>query len=189
MPRHFSELIMGYPGKFKWQPSSAHLNPVCKDVKYTLDDFSDFVFDDNVIDLQKFVLDYFTKSTTGSFAGWINETYEQVETECEMRNILGDTVCGTQDSFKTHLLHRTVMEFPLRKIFQDPTKMCYTPDLAPGVHKKSDQITIDLTNFLLAFNGGDLFADATVPMMTFHIKNVTLNIWRALITRTLYQIS
>ena len=169
MPRHFSDLIMGYPGRFMWQPSSGQSDPVCRDVKYTLDDLSEFVFDDNVLDLKKFVLDYFTKSTTGSFAGWINKTYELVETECGMRSILGDTVCGTQDSFKTHLLHRTVMGFPLRKIFQDPTKMCYTPDLLPGVHKKSDQITIDLTNFLAAFSGGDLFADATVPMMTLHI--------------------
>ena len=175
-PRHFSEMIMGYPGKFMWQPSSGQFDPVCKDIKYTLDDLSDFIFDDNVIDLEKFVMDYFTKSTTGSFAGWINKTYERIETECEMRNILGDTFCGTQDSFKTHLLHRTVMGFPLRKIFQDPTKMCFTPDLLPGAHKKSDQITIDLTNFFDAFAGAtvDARADLTVPMLTFHICKTSL---------------
>ena len=97
-----------------------------------------------------------------------NETYESIETDCPMRHILGDTVCGTQDSFKNHLKQRMQIDFPLRKSFQDPTKICYTPDILPDVHKKSDHITLDLRKFIDKI-GRYQERDGALPSISLHI--------------------
>ena len=166
LPRHFKELLAGIYSEFKWQPPEGNWIPECKDIKYTLDDFSSFVFDDNVIDIQKFVLDYYTRTSTGSLFGWINDTYVAAETECILRTILGDTVCGTQDSFLNHLQQRTSIAYPFKKVFQDPTKLCYSPEQLPDVHKKSDHLTFNLTDLKANFN---MFENWNMPALTIHI--------------------
>ena len=144
-PTHYQELLMGIHRQYKYRPKNVSYFPDCEDIRYSLDDISKIVFDENIIDLKSFLLDYFIKTNDGSFVGWVNDTYAKLETVCGSRMVLGDSDCGAQDSFKSHLKQRKPTPYPFEKVYQDPTKICYSPKINPDLHIESNHITLDLT--------------------------------------------
>jgi hypothetical protein len=166
---HYQELLMGVHRQYKYRPKKIDDLPDCEDITYSLDDISNLVFDEQIIDLKSFLLDYFIKTNDGSFEGWVNDTYAKLETVCNSRMILGDSDCGSQDSFKSQLKRRKPTEYPFEKVYQDPTRSCYSPKVNPDLHIKSNHITLDLTTLWDALGFKSSRINRISAAMTVHI--------------------
>ena len=161
---HYQALLMGTDISFMFQPNDL---ADCKDVKYSIEDVSKIVFSENTIDLNSFLLDFHIKTINGSILGWINDTYAKIENVCILRQILGDKPCATEDSFKARLRSRIRVLHPIKKVYQDPRRLCYSPVLYPGLHRQSDHITLELksmiSDWLLSLT------DGVNPIITMHV--------------------
>ena len=167
-PRHFKEILMGLENDFYFEQMESELTSNCKIIQYSIDDVAGILFDDNIISLSSFLLDYQLKTIDGTSLGWSNDTYVKFESICPLRLIFGDEGCEAEDSFKEKLQNRVKTPFPFKKVYQDPTRECYSPILYPGRRRKMDQITLDL-NMLndeyLSRSG----SDGKVPVFSIHI--------------------
>ena len=142
----------------------------CEEIKYSINDISKIDFEEQVIDLKDYLKDFSLKIDNGSSYGWIDHTYKDLETSCLKRNYMGhgDAACGTQDSFKANLQNRNPSyDPPFMKVYQDPTKICYSPNLKPEWHRKLDSFTLDITELKKSFLKSPSGADS--PVMTFYI--------------------
>ena len=167
-PKHFKEILMGLEQDFYFEQITPELTSECKIIQYSIDDVIGLLFDDNVISLSSFLLDYQMKTLDGIRLGWSNDTYAKFESICVLREIFGDEGCEAEDSFQENLQNRVKTPFPFQKVYQDPTRVCYSPTLYPGRHRKMDQITLDL-NILndeyLSRSG----SDGKAPVLSIHV--------------------
>ena len=162
---HYRNLLMGTNQKYVGQ--SVHH---CDEIKFSINDISKIHFDEETIDIKNYLRDFSIKIENGTSYGWIDDTYEDLETSCLGRQFwgYGNAICGTQDSFKARLKDRVAsFDPPFKKVYQDPTKICYSPKLKPEWYRKQDHFTIDITELKDSFLKSPSGADS--PVMTFHI--------------------
>ena len=142
----------------------------CQEIKYSINDIMNLDFDEQIIDLESYLKDFSIETEDGTSYGWINTTYEDLETSCFKRNLMGygDIDCGTQDSFKTSVRkRRESFDPPFKRVYQDPTKVCFSPRLKPEWHRKHDYFTLDVSELLATFLKSP--SGANSPVMKFHI--------------------
>lgn len=165
---HYRNLLIGNEQKYIGMLVHQH-----EEIKYSVDEISKIKFDDQVINVRDYLMDYSIKIDNGSSYGWIDGIYENLETSCCLRDKsgYGDSVCGTQDSFKASV-QRRMHSFnpPFMKIYQDPTKICYSPRLSPEWKRKHDHFTLDLTEMKKSFLKSPNRADSTVLTVYIHMK-------------------
>ena len=162
---HYQSLLMGR--KRKYIGMSVHQ---CQEIKYSINDVLNLDFDEQIIGLQTYLKDFSLDTEDGTSYGWINHTYEDLETSCVNRHLrgFGDVSCGTQNSFKTRIRkRRNSFDPPFKRVYQDPTKVCFTPRLKPEWHRKQDYFTLDVSELRETFLKSP--SGANSPIIKFHI--------------------
>ena len=162
---HYRNLLKGIDRKYIGM--KAHQ---CYEIKYSIKNISKISFDKQVVDLTSYLKDSSLKTENGLTYGWIDNIYKDLETFCLKRTFLGfgDAACGTQDSFKANVQSRSLaFDPPFMKVYQDPTKICYSPNLRPEWYRKLDHFTLDITEMKSSFLKSASGAES--PVMTFYI--------------------
>ena len=148
-PQHYQFLLMGLMDTFTYEFDAPNDDPIEIEMNTTINDVIEFDFDDVIIDLDEFLVDFHLKMENGSTSGWIKNSYEQMETFCEAKNFLigyGAADCHVEDSFQEHVDQRIPSGYPLKKVYQDPVQICYSPKLDPNIYRNSELLTLDIKN-------------------------------------------
>ena len=175
----YQDLLMGTNTVFKAEQECHDGTTIkCKmvDIKYSLDDIKSLDFDNKTIDLDLFLLDYRVRTSNGSKIGWPSDLYEGLEINCTLQNIIGKSARGHHDCESgdfEEIIHLT--SDPFIKVYQDPTKRCYSPHVDRNINKKDERITLDLSKIDQYFSQsndgsfGDEKGSAFASMITIHV--------------------
>ena len=125
------------------------------------------LFDENVINLKSYLLDYQMRTLNGEVLGYIDASYATFESICSLRPVLGDAVCESEDAFRIQLQERINISFPFQKVYQDPRKICYSPILYPDRYVKNSHFTLDLQEFSNLF--GSEIGSGVSAALTIHV--------------------
>ena len=170
-PRHYKEILMGLDYDYHFKTAAfAHVVSECKTIQYSIKDVSNVIFDDNLIHLRNYLQDYQMQTIDGTVLGWNDDAYSRFESSCHLRTIFRDEGCEAEDSFKLQLQNREKTPFPFKKVYQDPTKMCFSPILHPRRYRKKDQFTLDLNQFETDFFPDGMAGKSPVLSIHVHMK-------------------
>ena len=90
-------------------------------------------------------MEEFSAETTGNLKiGWIDEEYMKIQTNCFMPEFL----CSKQFAVKKKMESRVKIDFPFQLSYQDPTKICYSPNLNDSIASIHDYVTLDLEEMM-----------------------------------------
>ena len=82
-PRHYKEILMGLDYDYHFETSAFdHGIAECKTIQYSLEDISEVIFDDNLISLKRYLLDYQMQTIDGTKLGWNDDKYLRFESHC-----------------------------------------------------------------------------------------------------------
>ena len=146
-PEQYKLLMLGFNKSFIYSYEDPSYNITMESINLA---YADIDFNDATIDLEDFLLDFELKTENGLIYGWSSNDYKDKRTYCraETDYAYGHELtedCKAQRAFKKHLENRITPTHSLFKLqYQDPDRICYTPNLNPSVYRKTDQITLDL---------------------------------------------
>ena len=143
------------------------------DIKHSLQDIRTLDFDNKTIDLELFLLDYRVSTSNGSEVGWYSDFYEELEMNCTLQSNVRKSARGHHDCEKGHFdrVIRLASD-PFIKVYQDPTKRCYSPRVDSIMNKKNERITLDLSKIDYHFaqsNDGLESTSAAAPLINIHV--------------------
>ena len=181
-PKHYQLLLMGLMRSFTYGFNSVQQNNIVLDMNTTIADIIEFDFNNVTVDFNEFLVDFHVKMENGSTYGWTTDRYRYFESYCPARSLeldrfwqtftrphlmpTGEKVsgkCYEEDSFLEHLEKRITSKYPMEKVYQDPTQICYSPKLDPRIYKISEQLTLDLKNMF--------YRHGLVDQQQFRIKS------------------
>ena len=141
-------------------------------IQYSLEDIIDMDFDEHTKDLTLFLLNYDAETINGSKVNWFTELYLEIETNkssgpemegLESRNSL-DNVDMIDIEEKSRLFSN-----PIIKVYQDPTRKCYSPQVNRTLKKKRERITLNLEQVMHNFKGIGDGGPFVTPFVEIHI--------------------
>ena len=129
-------------------------------IKYSLGDVLNIDFDKNTEELSSFLLSHDIEYMNGSKKSWFTELYRKIESnhslslemkEKESRNFFDAKAKAIPEDYTRLSLN------PLIKVYQDPTRKCYSPGLNQTLQKKKERITLNIDKmsqmFELSYGG------------------------------------
>ena len=129
-------------------------------IKYSLEDVLNIDFDKNTEELSLFLLSHDIEYMNGSKKSWFTELYRKIESnhslslemkEKESRNFFDAKAKAIPEDYTRLSLN------PLIKVYQDPTRKCYSPGLNQTLQKKKERITLNIDKmsqmFELSYGG------------------------------------
>ena len=169
-PEQYKLSILGFNRSFAYRFDDPTYNTTVEAISHA---FGDVGFDDATIGIEDFLLDFELKMENGSVYGWASDDYKMKRAYCEADSAqrLGLAVdCKALRSFKKYLESRIApSKYPLKKKYQDPGKVCYTPSLDQSIYPKSNKVTLDLMEIAGLDTGQDQLASTDLPFMKFYI--------------------
>ena len=157
----YHDILMGSSTLYKFEHKcfeGEYMTCKMVPIKYTLEDVLNIDFDKNTEELSSFLLSHDIEYINGSKKKWFTELYRNIESNHslsldmkdrkESRNFLDAEVKAFPEE-NTRLLQN-----PLIKVYQDPTRKCYSPDLSQKLQKRKERITLNLEIMSETFNLG-----------------------------------
>lgn len=146
----YHDILMGSSSTFKYDHicfEGEFLECKMVPIKYSLEDVLNIDFDKNTEELSMFLMSHDIEYINGSKKSWFTDLYRKIEAnhslslemnEKESRNFWNVKVKAIPEENTRLLLN------PLIKVYQDPTRKCYSPDINQTLQKKKERITLNL---------------------------------------------
>ena len=120
------------------------------------------------MDFQDIVLDYETRNYSGEILGWVDEKFKESKTFCYFEWTYYDKLykpmnkneslikdgpgksdfvkknCKGPIAWRKKFESRMHTTYPFDKVYQDPQKICYSPQKDPRIYREKDSIRLNL---------------------------------------------
>ena len=161
----YQDILMGSSSLFKFDHicfEGEYMTCKMIPIKYSLEDVLNIDFDNNTEELSLFQLNHDIEYINGSKKSWFTDLYRKVESNHslildhegnlmkgkESRNFLDAEAQDIPEDYTRLFLN------PLIKVYQDPTRKCYSPRLSQTLQKEKERITLDLFKMSQIFELG-----------------------------------
>ena len=165
--------MLGFNQTFNFTYDDSNNNQILQSIDLS---FEDIDFNEATITIEDYILDFEVKTENATRYGWITEDYLKIQTYCEADHGFGVTLnelCKIQRSFENNLKTRIIPNYPpFKKQYQDPSRICYTPNSRQAFRPKTDRITLDLAKIAeLKHETGKTWEDSSsdLPFMKIYI--------------------
>ena len=142
-------------------------------IKYSYEDIATIDFDNNTQDLSLFLLAYDVVAINGSKMGWLSEIYNHIESNHSLAPDIGYLLRLSNITFtKNEALMEEMARLDsdsLEKVYQDPTRKCYSPRVDRFLKKKKERITLNLPLIAETFESIGQSGSSVTPFVEIHV--------------------